>query len=79
MSLSHCEKLRLRLAYILSRPIVHSNSHNDDVSSPSTSDWESLKKEMERLRLETQVNSEAGAIAMARRRFVTFPVYQNCY
>ena len=47
--------------------------------SATTSDFESLDMEMERLRLQAQATPEATATALAHRRFVIYPVYRSCY
>ncbi len=69
-SCSRCEKRGLRcLASASSKrcnECVRSNSRNCDVSGPSASDWQSLQKEEDRLRLETRMTREAVATAMAR-------------
>ncbi|KFZ23820.1 hypothetical protein V502_01704 [Pseudogymnoascus sp. VKM F-4520 (FW-2644)] len=43
-------------------------TRNDDISNTSTGDSKSLEKEMERLRLQAQVNPKATATALAHRR-----------
>ncbi|KFY79885.1 hypothetical protein V499_01190 [Pseudogymnoascus sp. VKM F-103] len=74
------DKQRLHyLRIISSRPIIPQDPRNDDISNTSTGDLESLEKEMERLRLQAQVTPKATATALARRRFVIFPVYRSYY
>lgn len=73
MVTSRSEKQRLRyLRRISSGPIILQDLRNGDISDTSTSDLESLEKEMECLRLQAPVTPEAVATAMARRRFVIF-------
>ncbi|KFZ18580.1 hypothetical protein V501_01136 [Pseudogymnoascus sp. VKM F-4519 (FW-2642)] len=63
------EKQRLHcLRCTFSRPIILQDTRNGNISGTSTSDLESLEKEIERLRLQAQVTPKATATAMARRR-----------
>jgi hypothetical protein len=74
------EKQRLRyLRCTSSGPIILQDPRNGNISGTSTSDLESLEKEMERLRLQAQLTPKATASTMAHRRFVIFPVYRSCY
>ena len=73
------EKQRLYyLRYISSGSIIL-DPRNGGISSTSTGNLESPEKEMECPRLQAQATPEATAAAIARRRFVIFPVYQSCY
>ncbi|KFY94739.1 hypothetical protein V500_03087 [Pseudogymnoascus sp. VKM F-4518 (FW-2643)] len=66
------EKQRLRyLRSTSSGPIILQDPRNGNISCTSTSDLESLEKEMERLRLQAQVTPKATATTMAHRRFPT--------
>ncbi|KFY04018.1 hypothetical protein V490_00024 [Pseudogymnoascus sp. VKM F-3557] len=63
------EKQRLRyLRCTSSGPIILQDPRNGNISGTSTSDLESLEKEMERLRLQAQVTPKATATTMAHRR-----------
>ena len=73
------EKQRLHYLRCISSRSIILDPRNGDNFGTSTSDLESLEKDMERLRLQAQATPEAKATAMARRRFVIFPVYRNCY
>ncbi|KFZ15957.1 hypothetical protein V501_02491 [Pseudogymnoascus sp. VKM F-4519 (FW-2642)] len=74
------EKQRLHyLRCTSSGPIILQDPRNGNISGTSTSDLESLEKEMERLRLQAQVTPKATATTMAHRRFVIFPAYRSCY
>jgi hypothetical protein len=74
------EKQRLRyLRCTSSGPIIFQDPRNGNISGTSTSDLESLEKEMDRLRLQARLTPKATASTMAHRRFVIFPVYRSCY
>ncbi|KFY98160.1 hypothetical protein V498_01626 [Pseudogymnoascus sp. VKM F-4517 (FW-2822)] len=78
------EKQRLRyLRCTSSGPIILQDPRNGNISGTSTSDLESLEKEMERLRLQAQVTPKATATTMAHRRMLlshrecTYSMYYN--
>lgn len=63
------EKQRFRyLRCTSSGPIILQDPRNGNISGTSTSDLESLEKEMERLRLQAQLTPKATANTMAHRR-----------
>ncbi|KFZ17692.1 hypothetical protein V501_01608 [Pseudogymnoascus sp. VKM F-4519 (FW-2642)] len=64
------EKQRLRYLRCISSGSVILEPRNGDISGASTSDLESLEKEMERLCLQAQMTAEAKATAMACRRML---------
>lgn len=71
-----CNKKQCLYYYgcVSSRSIIL-DPRNGDTSGTSTSDLESLEKEMERLRVKAQATPEAKATAMARQSSVDFLVY----